>query len=327
MKRRNFLKAAALSMGSAAAKKGLGGAEEAGSGEASSSTNPPALSRREYGKTGIHLSIIGLGGIVVMNADQKHANAVVAEAVERGVNYFDVAPSYGNAEEILGPALEPHRKKVFLACKTGQRQREGAQAELECSLKRLRTDYLDLYQIHGIQDVVQDVDTVFSKGGAMETLIEAKKSRRVRFLGFSAHTVGAAVAAMDRFDFDSVLFPINFACSYREGFETEVVNKAKEKGVTLLALKALARQVWPKNDPDREKYGKCWYQPVSDPHAAELALKFTLSQPVTAAIPPGEEALFRLALDLAMQFRPIKPAEEEELTALAQALNPIFKAA
>ncbi|UCD30637.1 MAG: aldo/keto reductase [Planctomycetota bacterium] len=283
------------------------------------------MPRRNYGKTGIKLSIIGLGGIVVTKTEQNQANRVVAEAYERGVNYFDVAPAYGNAEQILGPALKPYRKNVFLACKTGQRKREGAEMELKRSLKRLKTDYFDLYQLHAIIDVKKDVDTAFAKGGAMEVFIEARKSGMIRHLGFSVHTIEAAFAAMDRYDFDSVLFPVNFACFAEGNFGPQIMAKAKSKGLARLALKAMARQEWPKNDPERKRYKKCWYQPVTDPHEAELALRFTLSQPVTAAIPPGDESLFRLALDIARKFKPITTREEKELIKLAKTLNPIFQ--
>jgi predicted aldo/keto reductase-like oxidoreductase len=295
--------------------------------EVGGSSNAPPLSRREYGKTGVQLSVIGMGGIVVMNAEQEHANRVVAEAVERGVNYFDVAPTYGNAEEKLGPALEPYRKNVFLACKTTERRREGAEAQLQRSLERLRTDHFDLYQLHAIADMKKDVDVIFAKGGAMEVFIEAKKAGRVRFLGFSAHSVEAALAAMDRYDFDSVLFPINFACWHKGNFGPQVIRKAQSKGLALLALKAMGRQKWPEGDPQRKQYGKCWYQPLTDRREAELGLRFTLSQPVTAAIPPGEESLFRLALDIAARFKPIAPEEEKELQAIAATLNPFFQAA
>ena len=294
--------------------------------DAGSSSNAPRLPRRKYGKTGVELSVIGLGGIVVMRAEQAHADRVVAEAVERGVSYFDVAPTYGDAEERLGPALEPYRKDVFLACKTTQRRREGAEAELKRSLERLRTDHLDLYQFHNIMSVEEDVDVVFSKGGAMEVFTEAKKTGQVRHLGFSAHSEEAALAMMDRYDFDSALFPINFATYYKGKFGPQVIRTAQSKGMSLLVLKALARQTWPEGDPQRQKYSKCWYQPTTDRREAELALKFALSQPVTAAVSPGEESLFWLALDLAMDFSPITPQEEEELKALAATLNPIFKA-
>ena len=260
-----------------------------------------------------------------MNADQQHASRIVAEFVERGVNYFDVAPSYGNAEEKLGPALEPYRKDCFLACKTTQRTSTGAAAELQHSLATLRTDYFDLYQLHAVTDVGKDIDAVFARGGAMETFIAAKKSGRVRHLGFSAHSVEAALSAMDRYDFDSILFPVNFANYHTGNFGPQIMARAQSQGLSRLALKAMARQKWPPDHPDRKKYPKCWYQPLSDPHEVELALRFTLSQPVTAALPPGDEALFRLALDLAPGFRPLTAPEAKELETLAAGLDPVFR--
>jgi aryl-alcohol dehydrogenase-like predicted oxidoreductase len=241
------------------------------------------------------------------------------------VNYFDVAPSYGDAEVKLGPALEPHRRDCFLACKTTQRLRDGAAAELQRSLTTLRTDYFDLYQLHAITDVAKDLDTAFAAGGAMEVLIEAKRTGQVRHLGFSAHSVEAALTAMDRFDFDSILVPINFATYHAGNFGPQIMARAEAKGVTRLALKALARQKWPPNDPLRARYPKCWYQPLTDPREAELALRFTLGQSVTAALPPGDEALFRLALDLAPRFRPLSAAENQELVAMAAGLDPVFR--
>jgi len=276
--------------------------------------------------TGVKLSIIGFGGIVVKDAQQQHANHVVAEAYEKGINYFDVAPTYGNAELKLGPALEPYRKKVFLACKTTQRKRESAAAELKESLKRLRTDYFDLYQLHAITDLEKDVDTVFAKGGAMEVFIEAKKQGQIRHLGFSAHSEEAALAAMERFDFDSILFPVNFATFYKGNFGRKVIAAAKAKGVARLALKALARQRWPKDDPSRKEYSKCWYQPLTEREEARLGLCFTLSQSVTAAIPPGEESLFRMAVDLAMTLKPISKDDLEKVKQMAKSLNPVFQA-
>lgn len=318
--RRGFIKAAALStmalaVGPAVAQTGAG----------TNPSNAAKLARRPFGRTGIPLSVIGMGGIVVKDAVQEHANRVVAEFVERGVNYFDVAPSYGDAEDKLGPALEPHRKSVFLACKTGKRNREEATAELESSLKKLRTDHFDLYQLHGVTDVAKDIDPVFAKGGAMEALIEAKRTGQVRHLGFSAHSVEAATIAMDRFDFDSVLFPVNFATYYGGQFGPQFLDKVQTKGMARLALKALALQKWPENDPEKKRYSKCWYQPITDRRLAGLALRFTLGQPVTAALPPGDESLFRLALDLASNIPPLAEAEFQELQALASELDPLFR--
>ncbi|MBM3335872.1 aldo/keto reductase [Candidatus Sumerlaeota bacterium] len=282
------------------------------------------MPRRPYGKTDVKLSVIGMGGIVVSKVEQQRVDRIVAEAVERGVNYFDVAPSYGDAESRLGPALQPYRKRVFLACKTRERRREGAEAELKRSLERLRTDHFDLYQLHGLNSVKEDVDVAFSKGGAMEVLLEAKRSGQVRFLGFSAHSVEAALAALDRYEFDSVLFPINFACWMKNNFGPQVIERAKSQGSAVLALKAMARQRWPKDDPQRKKYSKCYYQPVTDPREADLAVRFCLSQPVTAAIPPGDESLFRMALDIASRFKPITAEERNELDGMAKTLETIF---
>jgi aryl-alcohol dehydrogenase-like predicted oxidoreductase len=327
MKRREFIKkstVAASSITISGILKGTSVADELQ--RSSSSANLARLPQRDYGMTGVKLSIIGFGGIVVKDAQQQHANHVVAEAYEKGINYFDVAPTYGNAELKLGPALKPYRKKVFLACKTTQRKREGAAAELKESLKRLRTDYFDLYQLHAITDLEKDVDTVFAKGGAMEVFIEAKKQGQIRHLGFSAHSEEAALAAMERFDFDSILFPVNFATFYKGNFGRKLITAAKSKGVARLALKSLARQRWPKNDPSRKEYPKCWYQPLTEREEARLGLYFTLSQSVTAAIPPGEESLFRMAVDLAMTLKPISKDDLEKVKQMAKSLNPVFQA-
>jgi aryl-alcohol dehydrogenase-like predicted oxidoreductase len=327
MKRREFIKkstVAASSVTISGILKGTSVADELQ--RRSSSANLARLPQRDYGMTGVKLSIIGFGGIVVKDAQQQHANRVVAEAFEKGVNYFDVAPTYGDAELKLGPALEPYRKNVFLACKTTQREHEGAAAELKASLKRLRTDYLDLYQLHAITDLEKDVDTVFAKGGAMEVFIEAKKQGQIRHLGFSAHSEEAALAAMERYDFDSILFPVNFATFYKGNFGPKVITAAKSKAMAILALKSLARQRWPKNDPSRREYSKCWYQPLTKREEARLGLYFTLSQPVTAAIPPGEESLFRMAVDLAMNLKPISKDDLEKVKQMAKSLNPVFQA-
>ena len=287
---------------------------------------PGFIPKRKYGKTDLMLSIIGFGGIVVMGHDQDQANHIVAEAFDRGVNYYDVAPSYGDteAETKLGPALKPYRDKVFLACKTTQRSYAGAKAEFEASLKRLKTDHFDLYQLHAITDVKKDVDTAFADDGVMKLLKEEQKNGRIRYLGFSAHSHAAALSAMDRFDFDSALFPVNFAGYLKGRFSPEVIEKARQKEMAILALKILARQRAPKEDPVRQQYPKCWYQPITDLDEAKLAMAFTLSQPVTASIPPGDLRLFRMALDLATDMQPVTEQQMAKLKQWAAEMNPIF---
>ncbi len=283
------------------------------------------MQRRTLGRTGHELSIIGLGGVTVVGMAQAEADALVGEALARGVNYVDVAPSYGveqETEKRLGAALRGRREQVFLACKTGQRDRAGAEAELRRSLQHLQTDHFDLYQLHAIT-TLEEVETIFGPGGAMEAFAAAREAGLVRHLGFSAHSVEAAFAAMDRFAFDSALFPVNFVTFAQGNFGPQIIRRAQEKGVACLALKAMARTNW-KEDADRP-FPHCWYEPISDPHWADLALRFTLSEPVTAAIPPGDPRLFRLALDLAENFRPIEEAERAELRDYARSLQPIFQ--
>jgi len=280
------------------------------------------LPRRPLGRTGEKLSIIGLGGLVLADESQDAADALVREAIDQGVNYFDVAPSYGNAQDRMGPALKPYRKNVFLACKTLKRDKTGAAEELHQSLRKLQTDRFDLYQLHALSKT-EEVEQVFAPDGAMETFVQAKKEGKVRFLGFSAHSAEAAVLAIRRFDFDTVLFPVNFVCFLKGGFGPQVVAAAKEKSMGILALKSLARQPWP-DDKQRRDWPKCWYQPILDPEEAGLSLRFTLTQPVTAAVPPGDKRLFRKALELAPGFTPLRAEEEERVKQIAAGLSPLF---
>lgn len=279
------------------------------------------LERRKLGNTGEELSIIGFGGIVVMDTTADEAASYVAEAVDRGVNYFDVAPSYGNAEDMLGPALKPYRDKVFLACKTGKRTKKEAWEELESSLKKLQTDHFDLYQLHAMT-TDEDVETALGPGGALEAFLEAKEKGLIRYIGFSAHSESAALKLMDAFDFDTILFPTNWALFLKGNFGPAVIQKAQEKSMGRLCLKAMAKTAVPEGQP--RPYKKCWYVPIDDREHADLAVRFTLSQPVTAAIPPGDIRLFRMALDIAENFKPITDEEVEELKKRAESVDLIF---
>lgn len=284
---------------------------------------PGKIEKRSLGRTGEMLSVIGFGGIIVKDATPQEAAADVKLAIDAGINYFDVAPSYGDAEIKLGPALEPYRKNVFLACKTGQRSRAGARTELEQSLKNLRTDHFDLYQHHAVT-TLEDVDKILGPDGAMETFTEARKEGKIRFIGFSAHSVEAAMALMDRFDFDTILFPFNYATWYAGNFGPQVLARAQEKKIGILALKAMAKGPWAK-DADRSKYSKCWYEPLTTPQDIRQGLRFTLSHPVTAAVTPGESELFKIALNLRNDLKPLNKTEIISLKEKAAARLPLFK--
>jgi predicted aldo/keto reductase-like oxidoreductase len=314
MKRREFVAGAAGATALSLFPAGLAGLER----DALAS----GLERRALGKTGEKLSFIGFGGIVVNDVSAEEASSSVRSAIDAGINYFDVAPTYGNAEEMLGPALEPYRKDVFLACKTQERTKDGALAELEQSLKKLRTDHFDLYQHHAVTKVA-DVKTILGPGGAMEAFEAAQKAGKVRFVGFSAHSVEAAMALLDGYDFDTILFPFNYATWNAGNFGPQVLAKAKDKGMGILCLKAMAKGPWPEGAERR--YDRTWYEPLDQPEEAGLALRFTLSHPVTAAIPPGDRRLFELAVKLAKGFEPITSEQEETLKAQAAAGTPLFR--
>jgi len=316
MKRRSFI----LSAACAVPAMSLFPPDLSGIGRKST---PGKLEKRSLGKTGEMLSMIGFGGIVVMNSTPDEASAAVRHAIDAGINYFDVAPSYGDAEIKLGPALEPYRKNVFLACKTGMRTKAEARKELEQSLKNLRTDHFDLYQHHAVT-TLEEVDTILGPGGSMETFVEARNEGKIRFIGFSAHSVEAAMTLMDRFDFDTILFPFNFATWNAGNFGPQVMAKAKEKNMGILALKAMAKGPW-KEGADRTGYPKCWYEPLMSTEDITMGLRFTLSHPVTAAIPPGEEKLFRQALNVSGNLKPLKKSEIQAIKEKALKGVPLFR--
>ena len=314
MERRAFLKQAAITAAAVASTSQL---------SASPKTPANPIARRALGRTGEHLSIIGFGGIVVMDETTGEASNIVAEAVDRGINYFDVAPSYGNAQERLGPALAPYRNKSFLACKTEGRKKEDSRAQLEESLRLLKTDHVDLYQFHALTKMTE-LDTVLGPGGAMETMEAAKKEGKIRFIGFSVHSAETALAAMDRYNFDTILFPLNWVQVTQAGFGPQIMQRAQEKNRGILSLKGMAKTVWAADQKDNHPQPKCWYQPASFPDEASLGLRWTLGHPITAAMPPGDERYFRLAMDVAQNYKPLETHEEQALLAGGHGLEPIF---
>jgi aryl-alcohol dehydrogenase-like predicted oxidoreductase len=321
MDRREFLGV----VGGAAAIGGVGEALTA-AGTWGKGTN--VVPRRAW-KDGIELSILALGGIVVCKMPQEESSRRVAEAYERGINYFDCAPSYfdGEAEIKLGEALRAYRNKVFLAEKTQKRDAKAGRVELEQTLQRFHTDHVDLYQFHAVSSM-DDVDKILAPGGAAELFFAAKKEGKARHLGFSAHNAPAAIRLMDALELDSVMFPVNVNAWENGGFGPQILAKAKEKGMARMALKALAMGLWPKDIKESERtWAKCWYEPISDPEMARMALRFTLNQDVTAAVPPGNEKIFDMAMELASGPLPVLSAEElEGLKRSVGKLEPVFRA-
>jgi len=256
-----------------------------------------------------------------MDEDQSTAYKIVTEAVERGVNYFDVAPSYGNAEERLGPALRPYRDRVFLACKTLKRTKREAAEELHQSLKRLQTNFFDLYQFHGV-DSLDDVQKIMGADGAIEAFHEARVNGLIRYVGFSSHNEDVAMKFMDEFRFDTILFPVNWASWMNGSFGVKVVEKAASNNVGILAIKGLAKRRLEEDEPRIRE--KCWYEPIEKPEEMDMAVRFTLSQPVTSMITPGHRDLFIKACDVADRFNEISRAETDKLNEMSKGLKPLF---
>jgi len=236
------------------------------------------------GKTGMEISRVIFGGIIVMDETQNDADRFVSYAIDKGVNYFDVAPSYGNAEERLGPALKPYRNKVFLACKTTERTAKAARKELEKSLKNLHTDYFDVYQLHAMS-TKEDL-SVFEENGAMHALKQAQEEGLIRKIGITAHNEDIVLDALARFDFSTVMFPVNWALGLGKNMGKRVEEYCAAHQTGLFGMKTLVHRSW--HDNEERVYPKSWCKTIYDNDKLGIsALKYTLSCRVNAVVPPG----------------------------------------
>lgn len=249
---------------------------------------------RPLGKTGYMVSAVIFGGIISMNEGQQGSDRYVGWAVDHGVNYFDVAPSYGDAEERLGASLKPYRKDVFLACKTTQRRRADAQEEIERSLRLLHTDHFDLFQLHAVT-TPDDVRTAFGPGGVMELLADLKKAGVLRKIGFSAHSEYAALEMLKLYDFDTVLFPTNYQLDMGQGFGRKLSALKKEKGFGLLGMKSIIERAWlDEKERAGSPYPKSWCKPfgIADKDLRTAAMKYALDMGADVLVPPGNYESF-----------------------------------
>lgn len=268
------------------------------------------------------LSKVAFGGIIVAEESQMDANNYVAEAIDAGVNYFDVAPTYFNAEERLGPALIGKRKDIFLACKTEDRTRKGSQALLEKSLRLLQTDYFDLYQLHAVYSL-EDVEKTFGPNGSFETYVKAKEQGYIKHIGFSAHSTEAALALLEYYDFDSIMFPFNFVSLIKNDYGSFVLKKALEKKMGIIGIKSMVLSEH--QESDVIDYPKAWYHPIEDFELARKAVKYTFSKGIDVIIPPGNIAQFRWAVEIMKKYE-ISLNEDDllELNRIAGATTPLF---
>ena len=318
MKRRVFLK----TVGGAAGAAALGVPNVFAANAASDTLQE--LPRRELGRTGMKVSIVGFPGLALTKIDQSKSTDSLHNAFDRGVNYFDVAPNYGNgdAEIKMGIGLQGlDRTKYFLSCKTHKRDKAGAQLELDRSLQRLKTDHFDLYQLHHLVTPAE-VKQAFGPNGVMDVVLKAKEQGRIKFIGFSAHTTKGALEAMKSFKFDTVMFPINFVEFYTRGFGKEVMALANEQGAGLISIKPLSWGTWPKEGTRNREW---WYSSVEEPKQVELAMRFALSQKgVATALPTSFVELFDKAVEAARVFQPLDPAAVNELQRMASNRGSLF---
>ena len=276
------------------------------------------MDQRRLGRTGHMSSVVTFGAAGIGRVQQDVADRAIAGALALGVNHIDVAPSYGDAELRLKPWIPKIRKDVFLGCKTRERTREAAKAELHRSLERLGTDRLDLYQLHSVGKL-GDLDACTARGGALEALVEAREEGLVRWLGITGHThdaPGTHLEALRRFDFDTVMFPLNFVLwaipEYRQSAET-LLRTCADRDVGVHIIKTVAKDPW----GGRAKTQATWYEPFTEEAIIERAVAFVLSRPVTTLCSAGDVTVLPKVLAAAERFRPLNPAEEEELAATA----------
>ncbi len=325
MKRRAFLKV----VGGAAGGYAVGlpsviGAQNSAANGAGEEV--AGLPRRALGKTGQKISVVGFPGLALVNCkDQEECTTALHRTFDQGLNYYDVAPEYDNrrCETKMGIGLQGlDRSRYFLACKTAKRDKAGALKELEESLKLLKTDHFDLYQLHHLRQPAE-VKQVLGPGGALEALVQAREQGKVKYLGFSAHTTKGALGVMQGFKFDTVMFPVNFIEIMKLGFSQPVLELAREQGVGVLAIKTLSMGAWPQG---AERKRRWWYRTTETDQETSLALRFTLSQPgVVAGIPPSFVDLTEKAIAAAKHYRPIGPEELAELQKIAAAGLSVFK--
>ena len=259
------------------------------------------------GKTDLTVSRVSYGGIVSAgfysnvaypSEGQDASNRYVAWAIDHGVNYFDVAPGYGNAQDQLGISLEPYRKQVSLACKTQRRDKASAEKDLERSLKLLKTDYFDVYQLHAISSM-DDVERAFAPGGVMEMMRTLKDRGIAKYLGFTAHSEDAALRMLELFPFDTVLFPYNWFMNIEHGMGNRLLPELSQRSIGKLGMKAFIERKWDEGE-DRGPFPKSWCKPINtdqEPDFGVAAMNYALSLGVETLIPPGNFMSFRFAVE------------------------------
>jgi aryl-alcohol dehydrogenase-like predicted oxidoreductase len=278
-----------------------------------------------FGRTGHESTRLLFGAAAIGNVSQEEADQTLELIREHGINHIDTAASYGDAELRLGPLMETHRDEFFLATKTGERTRAKASNEIQRSLERLRTDHVDLIQLHNLVDE-DEWRTAFSAGGVLEAVVEAKQDGLVRFIGVTGHGVTVArqhLRSLQEYPFDSVLLPYNFPMSrnarYVADFE-ELVAVCVDRGVALQTIKAITRGPW----GDHEPTANTWYEPLTDQDAIDTAVAWVLGRDGAFLNTVGDIHLLPKVIDAAERFTQRPNDEQMRKLEAAFGLEPLF---
>jgi aryl-alcohol dehydrogenase-like predicted oxidoreductase len=283
------------------------------------------MEKRTFGRTGHASTVAIFGAAAFYEISQEEADQTMERVIAAGVNHVDVAPGYGQAEERIGPWMARVREWFFLGCKTQQRTRADAAAELKRSLERLQVEDLDLYQLHAVT-TMEELDLVTGPGGALEALVEARDRGLTRYLGITGHGLKAPrvfCEALRRFDFDTVLFPLNFVLyanpTYRREAE-DLLAECRARDVGVMVIKAVARGPW----GTRPRRHTTWYEPFDGAEMVQRCVDFSLSQDVTGLCTVADVDVLLLFLDACERFAPLDAEQQEALVAEANDYEPLF---
>ena len=284
------------------------------------------MQTRRFGRTG-HMSTVAIFGAAGLSqVTQAVADKAMEQTIEAGVNHIDIAPSYGQAEERVGPWMPRERERFFLGCKTLERTKEGAWKELQQSLKRLQTETFDLYQCHAIT-TMEELDAVTMKGGALEAFVEARERGLFKYIGITGHgaqTPQIYLEALRRFDFDSVLFPLNFVQmanpEYRK-YTEELIVQCNAKDVGTMIIKSVTKAPW----GERPHTATTWYEPFEQMDEIQRAVNFVLSYEVTGLCTPGDTRILPMVLKACEDFTQLDASEREEMIESSNQYEPLFK--
>jgi predicted aldo/keto reductase-like oxidoreductase len=279
------------------------------------------MEQRRLGRSGHQSSVLIYGAAALAEVDQATADASVRLALDAGINHFDVAASYGDAELRLGPWMPTIRDRIFLATKTGLRDRDAAWAQINHSLERLQTDHLDLIQVHAVGDS-EELDLVTRPGGSLEAVVRARDEGLAGAVGITGHGHQAPAThleALRRFPFDTVLTPLNWVLAQDPAYLADyqaLVAEVQAQDVGLMIIKVASRRNWPEG-PDGHSYGT-WYEPFDDQERINAAVAWVLSHPeVTGIATPGDVRLLPLVVQAERRRAETSQDEADEVLSRA----------